>query len=327
MPSEKPVIFLAFANDRVEGEAYLRNVPKELKNIRNALVPAENADACEVIERANADLGDIKAVFQDKRYRNRIAVFHYGGHASSHGLLLQDGNAGTSGLASFLGMQKGLKLVFLNGCSSKKLGDSLLQKDIPAVVYTTSSVRDEVALQLASNFYGAFAQHISTLEAWEQACSLVCANFNIDSKAPSSFRDFYFWEDDIPDAFPWMILSKDNKNHHLEWALPSKDLTEGVKRQVVSIINGYYHAEGIAEKIRKGVELDIPIPRHIFHKINCDRREFMQKLRAMKRKERGIQIFVLPGSKPQQAESLMERMVLELEYGHVHAIDGQQGKE
>jgi hypothetical protein len=37
LQSNKPVIFLAFANDRVEGGAYLRNLPVELEGIRPEL--------------------------------------------------------------------------------------------------------------------------------------------------------------------------------------------------------------------------------------------------------------------------------------------------
>jgi len=36
-PIQKPVIFLAFAQDRVEGGAYLRNLPSELDGIRPEL--------------------------------------------------------------------------------------------------------------------------------------------------------------------------------------------------------------------------------------------------------------------------------------------------
>jgi hypothetical protein len=41
----KPVIFLAFANDRAEGGAYLRNLPIEMDAIRKALQKARQAGA------------------------------------------------------------------------------------------------------------------------------------------------------------------------------------------------------------------------------------------------------------------------------------------
>ena len=77
--STKPIIFLAFANDRDDRVGYLRNLPEEARRIRNTLDGAVRAGLCEIVERSNATLKDILDVFQDARYRNRVAVFHYGG--------------------------------------------------------------------------------------------------------------------------------------------------------------------------------------------------------------------------------------------------------
>ena len=87
--AQKPVIFLAFANDRVEETAYLRNLPKELDGTRNALQKAVKAGLCEVVERPNATIKQIIDIFQDERYKDRIAIFHYGGHANGYQLLLE----------------------------------------------------------------------------------------------------------------------------------------------------------------------------------------------------------------------------------------------
>ena len=63
---QKPVIFLAFANDRVDDVAYLRNLPIELRGIREKLKVAKKAGLCEVVERSNAVIDDIFNVFQDE---------------------------------------------------------------------------------------------------------------------------------------------------------------------------------------------------------------------------------------------------------------------
>jgi hypothetical protein len=47
MPQQKPVIFLAFANDRVNYATYLRNLPTEHRGIRNVLNKAIKAGLCE----------------------------------------------------------------------------------------------------------------------------------------------------------------------------------------------------------------------------------------------------------------------------------------
>jgi hypothetical protein len=72
MTQARPIIFLAFANDRSDGVGYLRNLPDA------ALELVRAAGLCEVIVRQNATLDDSLAVF---RSRNRIALFHYAGGA------------------------------------------------------------------------------------------------------------------------------------------------------------------------------------------------------------------------------------------------------
>lgn len=84
-----PIIFLAFANDRQNSNQYLRNLSKELDGIRTALRPLEKEGICELVVRSNATLQQIVDVFQDSVYRNRIAIFHYSGHADSYQLLLE----------------------------------------------------------------------------------------------------------------------------------------------------------------------------------------------------------------------------------------------
>jgi hypothetical protein len=122
--AKKPVIFHAFANERNDQVSYLRNLPEEARNIRQALDIAKRNGLCDVVERSNASLQDILDVFQDPLYHNRIAVFHYGGHANGYQLLLESAEgsgkaAHARGLAAFLGQQTGLQLVFLNGCATQ----------------------------------------------------------------------------------------------------------------------------------------------------------------------------------------------------------------
>lgn len=87
--TRKPVIFLAFANDRDDTVHYLRNLPEEARQIREPLQRARRDGLCELVELANATADDIFRVFQDPEYRDRIAVFHYGGHANGYQLLLE----------------------------------------------------------------------------------------------------------------------------------------------------------------------------------------------------------------------------------------------
>lgn len=169
-----PVIFLAFANDRVERSRYLRNLPAELRQIRQALEPAVEAGLCELVTLANATVSEILDVFQKKRYKDRIAVFHYGGHADGYQLLLESETgkhqiAHGKGLVSFLGNQTSLKLVFLNGCSTEQQAEELSDVGVPMVIGTASSIADEIAAQLAIRFYKGLANGAGINRAWKEA--------------------------------------------------------------------------------------------------------------------------------------------------------------
>lgn len=71
----KPIIFLAFANDKVDNARYLRNLPRELDGIRNALYEAQEAGLCEVVERANITLEQIFDIFQSKNMKIELRFF------------------------------------------------------------------------------------------------------------------------------------------------------------------------------------------------------------------------------------------------------------
>jgi len=156
MEKNKPVIFLAFANDRDDTVRYLRNLPAELRQIREVLESAKSAGVCNVVERANATAKDILDVFQHPDYRNRIAIFHYGGHANGYQLLLESPEgktqlADTGGLAEFLAQQNGLQLVFLNGCSTQQQVQGLQKAGIPSIIATSQDIDDAVATTFATS--------------------------------------------------------------------------------------------------------------------------------------------------------------------------------
>ena len=120
-----PVIFLAFSNDRQNPHGYLDCLPEEARQLRDVLESAEKAGLCEIVVRTNSTATDVFKVFQDSRYRNRVAIFHYGGHANGYQLLMESATGETmaadaGGLAGFFAQQRGLQLVFLNGCSTRR---------------------------------------------------------------------------------------------------------------------------------------------------------------------------------------------------------------
>lgn len=220
-----PVIFLAFANDKVDNARYLRNLPRELDGIRNALLPAVKAGLCEVVERANATIDNILDTFQDQRYRDRIAIFHYGGHADGYQLLLEelDGShaiAHGGGLVSFFAMQKGLKLVFFNGCSTHQQSLELTQAGIPAVIGTSNAINDDVATLLAIRFYRGIAQGMTLERSWNAAVN----NIKIKQHEGNT-RGLYRKEAAqklVDERFPWELLIREGAEIVKEFNLPTE---------------------------------------------------------------------------------------------------------
>ncbi len=216
----KPIIFLAFANDRVDYSRYLRNLPIEQRQIREALEPAQAAGLCEIVERTNASLPDILDTFQ--KYQDRVAIFHYGGHADGYQLLLETPTGEHSvahggGLVSFFSRQKGLRIVFLNGCSTQQQSLELIQNGIPAVIGTSNSINDEVATSLSVRFYRGLAKGLSLERTWNEALDAAKMEKGNDLKA------FYRSKKELEvDAFPWNFHVKEGSEIVRQWNLPDE---------------------------------------------------------------------------------------------------------
>ncbi len=125
---------LAFANNQ---EHLLRNLSEERRRIRQHLERAQQDDLCEFVIYPDVTPNEIFDVFQEARYSDRIAIFHYAGHATSYRLLLEEGKLRAGGLAAFLGEQQGLHLVFLNACATEPQVQEIQQAGVPAVIATS----------------------------------------------------------------------------------------------------------------------------------------------------------------------------------------------
>lgn len=213
----KPVIFLVFANDR---EKYLYNLKLEQRGIRDALRSAEEAGLCEVVYENNTTIGDIFDVFQ--KYRDRIAIFHYGGHADDYLLLLESeagerASAHSGGLVSFLARQKNLQLVFINGCCSKPQALDLIKTGVPAVVGTSQPIDDAIATEISPRFYKGLASGLAIDRAWRDAVDQIRIELGDDELRASS-RDLKAVGSV---AFAWDIYYRDGAEKVKEWNLPA----------------------------------------------------------------------------------------------------------
>ncbi len=227
MTQARPIIFLAFANDRTDDIGYLRNLPDEARRLPAALERVRTAGLCEVIVRQNATLEDILTVFQHPDYRNRIALFHYAGHANGYQLLLE-GVAGATaaadagGLALFLAQQRGLELVFLNGCSTQPQVQGLLDAGIATVIATSQAIDDAVATRFAECFYQSLAGSATVRQAYNEAAA------TLRTIHGDNTRHFYLQHGDgalstaAPhySRLPWMLYTREGAAVSEEWSLP-----------------------------------------------------------------------------------------------------------
>jgi hypothetical protein len=221
MKKKLPVIFLTFANDKIDDALYLRNLPKELHGIRTALDKAVKAGLCELIERTAATVDDIFDTFQDPHYKDRIAIFHYGGHASGSQLMLEtlDGGHGAShsdGLMPFLGRQKGLQVAFFNGCSSQQQALELSEAGVPAVIGTATAINDAVATELASRFYNGMASGSTIYQSWLEAIDILKTKNDTKKRKGLKLR-----RDKGSSDFPWNMYIRDGAEIVKEWNLPN----------------------------------------------------------------------------------------------------------
>jgi CHAT domain len=168
----KPIVFLAFANKYVGQDGYLRELGKENDQIREALEPI--SENYEVLERATATFENIKKEFF--KFKDRIAIFHYGGHATSDELMLESSEgqtleaANAAGIAQFLAQPRDdLKLVFLNACSTQAHVQALHDAKIPAVIATMRPVNDAMARSFAQTFYQGLSAGLSVRTAFLKA--------------------------------------------------------------------------------------------------------------------------------------------------------------
>jgi WD40 repeat protein len=221
-PTQKPVIFLAFANDKQDtGAGYLRGLTSERNRIRDALERAEQEGWCKVVVEPDVTIDRIFDVFQNKNYQDRIAIFHYGGHADSYELLLESSTgahavAQSEGLVSFLSKQRGLQLVFLNGCCTQQQAQDLVQAGVPAVVGTLRTIDDAVATELSVRFYKGLTAGAPIARAWKEAEDKIKTE-----KGTSNFRAMY-WHgkmEEATDRFPWDISYGQDAEIVKEWSL------------------------------------------------------------------------------------------------------------
>lgn len=207
----KPVILLAFAND--PGNP-IPEVVQESKALQTALEVAAERGLCELVVRESLEIPEVFDTFENPQYSGRIAVFHYAGHANADSLWLSEadgsGRSGQpaykEGLASFLGRQKGLKLVFLNACSTLDHVQLLLEQGVPTVIATNQEIDDGLARGFATQFYRSLGRGKSIHEAYQTAVAAGQTQVGSPSQAYRRKRDIGLPVAEPPGSeWPWSL--------------------------------------------------------------------------------------------------------------------------
>ena len=221
---EKPIILLAFAdgNRRGSGGGSLSNLMSELQGIKSAMEQAQKRGWCELITLEAAQPKDVTAKLSEPDVVNRLAVFHYAGHANGFGLLFETDIPGikgrennAEGFAKFMGCMNAIKLVVLNGCSTATQVKRLHKEGVPAVIATSQNINDHAAAKFASTFYTALGKGQNIRVAFKMAD----AGGDIHHQG-SETRGFYIPKHENDDRPPWSLEVKTGSRTVLKWNLP-----------------------------------------------------------------------------------------------------------
>ena len=229
----KPVCLFFFANDIELVGQNLRSLAKEARAIEAAMEQA--SELCEFHIQKNTTAGDIRRTLA--KYRHRIALVHYAGHAESLQLMLETDDGGKEGfrnetLAEFLRNQDNIELVFLNGCSTGDQVDALLEVGVPYVISTKKAVEDTEATLLSTAFYEGLSVGSTINESWLDA---IAANKQKHYHAKSKSSDSKDPQDDqtrggvfehkvgeasTTSGFDWSLQSRPGIDPVPKWNLP-----------------------------------------------------------------------------------------------------------
>ncbi len=210
----KPVILVAFANN---DDDPLLTLYAEEAAIKKQLAPLVEQDLCELEIILQADTQKILDAFQ--RYKDRVAIFHYAGHAESFELHLEtvEGQkevANGRGFAEFLKFQKGLQLVFLNACSTEPQVEDLINANVSAVVATSRQIDENIAAFLSLCFYRSLGAGKGILKAFKEATAAVRMRYG-DERSK-----YYKKEVAESDQLPWQLHIRPGSEIVKEWNIP-----------------------------------------------------------------------------------------------------------
>lgn len=231
---KQPVIFLAFANDK---DDHLPLLDEERKVINGHLLPLANQQYLQLVIEPSATTADLSRYITD--LKDRVEIFHYGGHAGSKEIFLQDQIADSNGVAQLLALQKELKVVFLNGCSTRAQVGLLQELGIPAIIATSIPIADQSARTFSDTFYRALAED----HTLEEAYKIAAANHLMTTGQAAGINRSLRIRKEETDPLPWGLYVTEGKESVLNWKIPRQSAGSfivrgaGLKYQSGAVIN------------------------------------------------------------------------------------------
>ena len=204
--ANKAVIFLTFANDYSNPDRFLKALEPEKAAIQSALIKFQQR-GWGIVHPAPSSQPQL--LLQDlNKFSNQIIIFHFSGHAGGVQLVLETALGAPNqlhriNLARFLATEKQLKLVFLNGCSTKEQIDTLIEIGVPAIIATDQSIQDSKAALFAATFYESFVAGSTLKQAFLKAKGVVEPADQLES----IYRCFVL--DEALPLFPWGLYLSD----------------------------------------------------------------------------------------------------------------------
>ena len=149
-------------------------------------------------------------------FREQLSLFLFSGHAGRDILLTEGGESRAEGMAHLLGQCPNLKVVILNGCSTKGQVEQLHKAGVPLIIATHAPIGDTLATEFSKKLFQALEANCSIAEAFEQGIGLV-----LSQKAITAHRGMVLRT--VPkDQTLWGIFPNPNKEGAGEWKLPSQ---------------------------------------------------------------------------------------------------------
>ncbi len=207
------VIFLTYANSH---ENFLPSLREESDAIYRALAPGAMKQHYLLHNDPLTSLDKIAEFLI--LYKERLMIYHFGGHADQKSLDLSGEIAHSKGIAHILGQCPKLKLAVLNGCSTQGQVEALLNNGVPIVIATSAPIEDAKAQKFASTFYQSLSNGMTIMDAFEMAIGVVT------SLAPDLehqiARNLQFLDEE-KDKAVWGFFYKEENRNLLNFKLPT----------------------------------------------------------------------------------------------------------